>query len=154
VLRKIAFTNVKRNEVSQIASFNKPHLVTTEDRQQRFSMLLKDVRYIIEAHFELNPKANLTAEDTTDKYINMFNRRARQGQCYSQPYLGCREFSANFKLIEGDKPIPVGHYANSGEKDLGYMLYDIDYENDKQPIFFRANMINGVVDTRASEVLR
>ncbi len=123
-----------------------------DDRQQRASMILRDVEYIIEAHFEG------LAEDgfNTGKHLDIFKRRARKGQCFNQPYLGCREFSGAFELIEGD--IPVSQIQ--GEKDLGWMLYDMHFSDlDKRgirkiiPMFFHAKMLNGIIDVPSVDSL-
>jgi len=108
-----------------------------KNRQQRAAMILRDVCYGIEAHFEYTGK-----EDNSDgKHLDMFNRRAKDGQCFMQPYLGCREFSANFELVEGDfPPSPL-----KGTQDLGWMLHDIDFANDMEAKFFQAEMIDGVI---------
>ena len=39
---------------------------------------------------------------------------------------------------------------NPPEKDLGYMLFDMDYsdQEDIRPMFFRAVLKNGVLDLR------
>ena len=100
-----------------------------EDRQQRAATVLRDVAYVIEAHFELTAKAG--PEDNPGKHLDMFNRRARRGQCFHQPCLGCREFPASFALIEPGEPLPEPDptlAAVSG--DLGWMLLDIDYAAD------------------------
>jgi len=149
VCNPIEFTNIRRNEVSSKISARsvdsvmngatKPlYINTNEDRQQRASMILKNVRYIIEAHFELTDKAGET--DTIEKHYNITLRRMRKGQCYHQPCFGCREFPANFRLIEGDMP----ESCLNGEKDLGYMLYDMDFADPEniKPMFFRAVMHN------------
>ncbi len=151
VLNPIAFTSIRRNEVGCKTSKPPAKLVETggvdslgifieDNRQQRAAMVLKDVAYIIEAHFEFT-----TNEDNNEgKHFDIFNRRARKGQCFTQPYLGCREFSANFRLIEPDEPVSASHIR--GEKDLGFMLQDIDFANDMQACFFRAIMIDGVIE--------
>jgi CRISPR-associated protein Cas5d len=148
------FSNIRRNEVSdkilstdikRLMEGNKNvrgYINTSESIQQRASMVLKNVRYVIEAHFDMTEKAGET--DTVEKHYNIALRRMRKGQFYHMPCFGCREFPANFRLIEKD--IPVSEL--SGERDLGYMLYDMDFsdfENIK-PMFFRAKMINGVID--------
>ena len=113
-------------------------LFIESDRQQRAAMILKDVAYVIEAHFEYTGK-----EDSNDgKHLDMFNRRAREGQCFTQPYLGCREFAANFELLEGEIP----KSALTGKQDLGYMLHDIDFPDDMKAHFFRAEMNDGVIE--------
>jgi CRISPR-associated protein Cas5d len=144
VCREIKFANIRRNEVKSKISANKMrmamngsqeelYLVTANDIQQRASMILKDVRYVIEAHFELTEKAN--ESDNEGKFCDIFKRRLQKGQFYHQPYFGCREFPANFKPFEEDKVSTV--YENE-EKDLGYMLYDMDYtdKNNIMPLFF------------------
>jgi CRISPR-associated protein Cas5d len=152
VLRPIVFDNVRRNEVS--SKIPKPNPVTaTRDkkplyflvddggnRQQRATTLLRNVEYVIEAHFELTDKAGTA--DNEGKHLDIFNRRARAGQFFHQPCLGCREFPASFELLEGD--VPPSCYA--GEKrELGYMLLDIDFERDMTPLFFKAVMQDGVI---------
>jgi len=161
VCNPIEFTNIRRNEVSSkisasvvdsvIKGGNKPLFINTNaDRQQRAAIVLKNVRYIIEAHFELTDKAGET--DTAEKHYNIALRRMRNGQCYHNPCLGCREFPANFRLVEGDLP----KSQLTGEKDLGYMLYDMDFSNpeDIRPVFFRAVMKDGIIDLSDCEVFR
>lgn len=149
VLKPICFTNIRRNEVSgkipvrSISSAINGQPVSlyqdsNGERQQRATLMLRDVEYLIKAHFEMTEKAG--AEDTPEKHYNIFLRRARQGQCFYKPYLGCREFPAEFELIEEMLPMPI-----SETKDLGWMLYDIDFKNDMRPMFFRAQLNNGVV---------
>lgn len=162
VCHEIKFANIRRNEVKSKISANKMrsamngsqeelYLVTANDIQQRASMILKDVRYVIEAHFALTKKANKS--DNEGKFCDIFKRRLQKGQFYHQPYFGCREFSVNFKPFEEDKVSTV--YENE-EKDLGYMLYDMDYtdKNDIIPLFFRAVLKDGVLDLRDCEVHR
>jgi CRISPR-associated protein Cas5d len=155
VLNEIKFTNVRRNEVSQkISSSNvktvmkggNPELyqIAPDIRQQRAAMILKDVCYIIEAHFEMTDKSG--DEDTPEKHYNIALRRMRQGQCYHQPCFGTREFAANFELLENN--IPDGFYSNQNELDLGWMLWDIDFQNEMKPIFYRVKMKNGVIDVK------
>jgi CRISPR-associated protein Cas5d len=152
VLRPIKFDNVRRNEVS--SKIPKPNPVTAMrdkkplyflvddggNRQQRATTLLRDVEYVIEAHFEMTDQAG--AEDNEGKHLDIFRRRARKGQSFHQPALGCREFPASFELIEEE--VPESCYAGQ-TKDLGYMLLDIDFNNDMTPLFFRASMENGII---------
>lgn len=161
VYNPIEFTNIRRNEISSKISGRSVDSVmkgntkllyinTNEDRQQRTSMLLKNVRYIIEAHFELTEKAGET--ETVEKHYNIALRRMRNGQCYHTPYFGCREFPVQFRLVEEN--IPKSNLK--GEKDLGYMLYDMDFTDPDEikPMFFRAVMRDGVVDLSECEVFR
>ena len=152
VMKPIRFESIRRNEVaSKIPKGNIKtamnggeidlHQYATEDRQQRAALVLRDVEYVIEAHFELTKKAGET--DNPGKHSDIFNRRAREGQCHMRPYFGCREFPVHFELLE--EAIPVSPLT--GEKDLGWMLWDIDFANEMQPIFFRPTMRNGIIDT-------
>lgn len=164
VLSEIAFTNIKRNELASKVSAsnvqkvingnNGPlYLATSQDIQQRASMLLKNVHYIIEAHFDMTEKAN--ASDNPGKFQEMIKRRLRKGQNYYQPYLGCREFPAEVSLFEGDINNLSLAYANE-ERDLGFMLYDMDYSDKENitPMFFRAILKNGILDLTDCEVHR
>lgn len=152
VLKPIAFTNVRRNEVSKIiptaqinsamnGKNNNIYLNPNEHRQQRATLMLKDVAYIIKAHFEMTDKRGET--DSPEKHYNIFLNRARKGKCFHQPYFGCREFAAKFTLLEEaaqgqDVPIDL-------TKDLGYMLYDLDFKRNMEPVFFRAYMEKGTI---------
>lgn len=160
VLNEIKFTNIRRNEVSEKISTSmakqvmngaqKPfYLSATDDRQQRAAMVLKNVDYVIEAHFEMTGDAG--EEDTVEKHYNIALRRLRKGQHYHAPYLGTREFGAEVDLIENGN-IPKS--ALAGIQDLGWMLYDLDFSNpqDIQPKFFKAEMRDGVIDLRGVEL--
>lgn len=162
LLSEISFANIKRNEVaSKVSASNvqkvinsgkgELYLATPLDIQQRATMLLKDVHYIIEAHFNMTEKANAT--DNTGKFQEMLKRRLRKGQNYHQPYLGCREFPAQVSLFEGDVNKLNLAYADE-DKDLGFMLYDMDYSDKDNitPMFFRAILKNGVIDLTDCEV--
>lgn len=156
VLNPIVFDSIRRNEVGSkipprnisLAMKNSDidlHQDITRDRQQRASLVLRNVGYVIEAHFDLvRDKAG--ASDTPEKHYNMALRRMRQGQCYRQPCFGCREFPAYFFLLEDGEQPPVSYYVNEEDRDLGWMLMDIDYENDYTPRFFRARMKRGIVE--------
>jgi CRISPR-associated protein Cas5d len=156
VLKPVRFESVRRNEVGSklsITSVTKAmnakstvglvNLVD-EDRQQRAATVLRDVAYVIVAHFELTDKAG--ADDSVGKHLDIFNRRARKGQCFHMPCMGVREFPAHYRLIEEDEPVSSPDPALCGERDLGWMLHDIDFDADSASRFFRARMINGVID--------
>ena len=164
VLNEIRFSNVRRNEVKSKGSAQTmrsaivndsqlPYVNVKEDIQQRASLILTDVRYVVEAHFELTEHAG--EGDNAGKFCDIFKRRLRRGQCYSQPYFGAREFPAYFKSYEGQWP-PRGFYSGAGERDFGLMLYDMDYTDPRNitPMFFRAIMRDGVVEVAESEVYR
>ena len=163
VLNEIEFTNVRRNEVkSKISASNvrtvmngsdEPlFIATTEDIVQRAALILRNVHYVIEAHFELVPE-KMAESDNEGKFCDIMKRRLNRGQCYHTPCFGVREFPANFKNWDGGEIITA--YPNE-ERDLGFMLYDMDYSDPENiiPIFFRAKMINGVIDLADCEVYR
>lgn len=159
VCKPIRFTNILRNEVaSKISARNvlteangkkRSYIDRNADIQQRATTMLRDVHYVIEAHFEMTDKAN--PSDNPGKFQDIVKRRLRSGQAYMQPYLGCRECTAHFRLWEGGE-IP----AIDETRDLGYMLYDMDYSDSQniQPMFFRAQMVHGVIDLTDCEVVK
>ena len=177
VLKAIQWISVRRNEVSKLASTdhaggeNDRGIYIEEHRQQRAGLFLKNVAYRLHAEFEVvdgskhvhrypELRGRLPAEpeesqpENPVKYLSMFQRRARKGQCFSQPYLGCREFSANFEYVEDAVVAAQVEPPISDSSDLGWMLYDIDFINDMKPGFFRAAMKKGVIDLAGVEVRR
>ncbi len=175
VMNPIRWISLRRNELGRVVarptesqisgSSNPPMGIFIEDeRQQRAGLFLRDVRYRIHGYFDVvepnQPQGDISrqAREALDrakleaKYAAMFERRARSGQCFHRPYLGCREFACYFRLVDPeesvDKPIKE-------TRDLGYMLYDLDFERDPNnppPLFFRAYMENGVIITDRQRV--
>ena len=156
VLKPIHFESVRRNElgdkisVSKVSGAMKRNSVAVfytlieDDRQQRAATVLKNVAYVIEAHIALTARAG--KDETVTKHIEMFARRARKGQCFQQPCLGVREFPADFALIDEGEPLPPSELLTSeANRDLGWMLHDIDFEHGNTPHFFRAEMKEGVI---------
>jgi CRISPR-associated protein Cas5d len=168
VLKEIQWTSVRRNEVGVIASDRSSGIFIEDSRQQRAGLLLRDVRYRIHAWFEFIPPKKRKvpdhagvygefhadseeydnfsrADETEAKYAAMFERRAKKGQCFHRPYLGCREFACEFSLVES----PEGSTPINKSDDLGWMLYDINYEDpaNPKPEFFRAHLEKGVINT-------
>jgi CRISPR-associated protein Cas5d len=175
VLNPIRWTSVRRNEVGQVISTDSVKtamnrgegdlgLFVEDHRQQRASLLLRDVCYRLHAVFEIvdgplpatrypalkarvgsaDEQAEMAQPEHPQKYAAMFRRRAAKGQCFNQPYLGTREFSCGFRLVEGDGlPPPI-----DASVDLGWMLYDLDYSGPggPNPLFFRAEMKQGVIE--------
>lgn len=155
VLNPIVFTNIRRNEVSEKISESVPRniinksteiycLSTNDNRQQRAALVLKNVDYVIEAHFEIvAEKAGPT--DTVEKHYNIALRRFRKGQHFHAPCLGAREFGAKVDLIENGY-IPESRLQ--GLIKLGWMLFDLDFSNPEniEPKFFKAEMHNGIID--------
>jgi CRISPR-associated protein Cas5d len=152
VLKPIRFQSIRRNEVGTKApagkirqamnagSLDGVHLIIEDNRQQRAATVLADVAYVIAARFELTEKADAT--ENAAKHLDIFNRRARKGQCFHQPCLGTREFVARFDLIEAGEPEPT---AIEETRDLGFMLWDIDHAGDRSSLFFRARLDKGVI---------
>jgi len=173
VLKPVQFTNVRRNEVSAKVTVKGNTGVTAaiaegrgnlgiyieDSRQQRAAMILTNVAYVIEVHFDIleyrfeRNGPELSANDVAGKHLDMFIRRVRGGQYFSHPYLGCREFPASFALVEDELPaseLP----PDQRDKDFGFILHDIAFDQDPRtkkvrsatPRFFRAEMRNGVVE--------
>lgn len=162
VLNEIRFDTFRRNELGGKMSYRNAkkamdndtelYALASDNRQQRATMYLKDVAYVISAHFELTDKA--AQDDTVEKHYNIALRRLRKGQCFNQPVFGCREFPAAVTLLEDDDA-PPSFYAGTGERDLGFMLFDIDFEHDMAPMFYRAVMEDGAIDVaRARDEVR
>lgn len=184
VLKPIRFTNIRRNEVGTKATApsraamngeltGTPGILIEDARQQRATTLLRDVAYVIEAHFEIldhrfeKDGPEIPENECAGKHLDMFNRRARSGQCFHQPCLGTREFPARFSLIEpGDAIPPCDLPAGERDRALGWMLHEIAYlpatKKDKDAFrtgrgelvraearFFNARLVNGILDVRA-----
>lgn len=158
VLAPIRWMNLRRNEVASVISTRNVQqamdagegdlgLYVEDDRQQRASLLLRDVAYRV--HAELQVLEGRSDPSPPPKFFEIFERRARSGQCVNQPYLGCREFAARLRLVEdmAAEPPPIQE-----TRDLGWMLHDLDFKNpaDPQPVFFRAHMNAGVIEVDAS----
>ena len=172
MLKPIRWTSVRRNEVANVASPRSSGISIEDARQQRAGLILRDVKYRLHAEFDFIPVERRSpsrnpapewladaeeqelyrqAEERPDekeaKYAAMFDRRATKGQCFTHPYLGCREFScSSFRLVrqpeaEPERPIPE-------DRDLGWMLYDLDYSDpqDITPMFYRPVMVQGIID--------
>ena len=160
VCAPISFDNIRRNEISSKVSSSGTPIVASEDRAQRAALVLRNVRYVITAHFEMTDKAG--PGDNEGKFTDIIRRRLEKGQQFHQPYLGTREFAANVRLITEDKELP---HAINETRNLGLMFYDMEYiyETDKQgeqavkefiPKYFMAEIVNGIVDLRNVEVLQ
>lgn len=156
VLKPIRFTTLRRNEVGCKASAKAAAqvmrtgagplgIIAEEERQQRAAAILRDVDYVIEAHFDM-----VGGDDPAAKHIAMFERRARQGQCFHRPYLGCREFPAHFEWVEGE--VPRSALSAEPERDLGFMLHDIDFVDRMTPRFFHAVLRAGVIEVPSFRV--
>lgn len=188
VLAPIRFTNVRRNEIASTISVGgkvgvkaamknpsvRPSMDVTTERQQRASLLLKDVKYLIRAHFIVldcrfeKGGDEFSENEAAGKHLDQFKRRAKKGQCFHHPYFGCREFPADFELIEEeDLPVPCKDIPKEQlNKDLGWMFYDFDFSPAAKkttgsfltgqgkrvcanPLFFQAKMKNGIIDVQS-----
>lgn len=176
VLAPIRWTSVRRNEVATVASERSDGILIEDARQQRAGLFLRDVAYRLHAELVFVPpsqrkspyrtvdevlvdpqeRVEWAKDENPGKYNAMFERRARKGQCFNQPYLGCREFSCAFELVDPENCVEP---AIDETRDLGFMLYDMDFTeiNDPKPAFFRARMEKGVIEVPiwdSPEVLR
>lgn len=173
VLNPIKWTSVRRNEVGAVASTKSMSPILIEDkRQQKNSLLLKDVRYRIWSKLQYRSvRARVQQGDVFAhepgkdenpvKYYEQFKRRAMNGQCFNQPYLGTREFSASFRLVdvENEALTPALSTEKGGDRDLGIMLYDMDFSDPKdiKALFYRPVMRQGVIivpPLTSEEILR
>ncbi len=180
VLKPIVFSSVRRNEVASKVVMPSGSVMRGEEtsivalyadderqRQQRASLVLRNVAYVIEAHFDVVERTleaggpELQEEVCAAKHISIFNRRASSGQAFHQPYLGCREFPAHFALIAEGEPFPPCELPeDQRNKDFGWMFHDFIYREDKkgkiiesnkgrkltaEPRFFHAQSENGVI---------
>ncbi len=158
VLKPVRWVNLRRNEVGKVVSTSNVQqamnkgagdlaLYIEDERQQRAGLFLRDVAYRLHADLEM-----LSREEPAQKYIEMFERRAAKGQCVNQPYLGCREFAADFRLVESAPGEQEPEQSVNG--DLGWMLYDLDYSDraNPKPMWFRAQAVRGVIDLTICEV--
>ena len=165
ILNPVRFIPIKRNEVQSTVSYHKSKGVPgwmkdpstfepmlagagTDNATPRNTLALRDVAYVIEAEpivFDDGDGVN-----TPQKYVEMFNRRVRKGQCFHRPSLGCREFAADFEMPDGsEQPVPESY-------DLGRMLYDIIFDRtykNNRPVFFDARIENGVLETGVNSAI-
>ena len=159
VCAPICFTNIRRNEVKDTISARRVktvmergtgelYLAAPESIQQRAAMVLRDVHYVIDAHFDMTK--NAAPSDNPGKFQDIIKRRLERGQCYSMPYFGTREFSAHFRRCTELPPCPE---ELKGTRDLGWMLWDMDYSDPQNitPKFFRASLADGVMTVPAPE---
>lgn len=169
VLSPIRWVSVRRNEVGKVASPRSDGIFIEDDRQQRAGLFLRDVKYRLRGEFDFIPpeqrgkvhnpvpgwlldseeadalrQPDQRPDETEAKYAAMFERRAKKGQCFNQPYLGCREFSCAVRIVNGanGSPQPI-----TESRDLGWMLYDLDFSDlaDPKPMFFRPKLEDGVI---------
>lgn len=153
VLKPIKFTSFRRNEVNNkapmpVAAVVKsggaaPEYFADEDRAQRNTVALADVDYLVEARFSLTDRAG--EGDNVTKFTEMFQRRLEKGQCFHQPYFGCRECVADVRPPEGDE------VAISESEDLGIMLWDIQFGSqgarpENRAVFYWAQMNEGIIE--------
>ena len=177
VFQPIDFINIRRNEVKDKVLYSAvkgqmnqkesdPCIYTSESRSQRASMILKNVKYGIEFHFELTGIKNEQEEDAENKHYNIIKRRLEKGQFFRVPCLGCSEFPVNrMELVENfDENLISNVILEMGDVDLGYMSYRVNFDDGGKPlngdwdnpkysdrastIYYRPHMINGVIDVR------
>jgi CRISPR-associated protein Cas5d len=186
VLAPIRWVSVRRNELGKVASPRSNGIFIEAERQQRAGLFLRAVKYRLFAEFEfippdqrgkvLNPvpeylvgndeaeelrRPDARKDETEIKYVAMFRRRATKGQCFNQPYLGCREFAAAFRLVDPEKEpaswsdeFKTQELGFGAPRDLGWMLYDLQYTDptNPKPLFFRAQLHNGAINTDRNQL--
>lgn len=175
VFRPVKFINIRRNEVKDKVLLSAvksqmqgkggdPSIYTSESRSQRAAMILKDVRYGVEFHFELTGIRNENEPDSESKHFNILKRRLEKGQCFRTPCLGCSEFPVkSITLVdEFDESQISEEVVAAGDVDLGYMCYRVafkdggvplngDWENPRfsdqaTSVYYRPHMIRGIID--------
>lgn len=177
VFNPIKFMNIRRNETKNKVNYSavsnamkggraSPEVYTSGDGiSQRSAMVLKDVRYGIEFHFEMTGLCSDHEDESEKKHYNIILRRLRDGQCFRQPVLGCREFSVKSLRLVDKLPLEEISPELMGDVDLGFMLYGLKFKNngkpinddwenprfsdDADPVFYRPHMIDGVIDVAA-----
>lgn len=162
VIKPIRRESVKRNEVKHKISNSKVlsvcngkkallYLNRNKDIVMRNSSILRNVEYIVDFHFDVDPE-KMNDTDSEAKFASMINRRIEKGQCYKQPYFGCREFPAYFEKATGNE---LSYYEDVDRVDFGIMLYGMDYGKEQwSPMFYNCVMKNGVINLTDVEVLK
>jgi len=172
VFNPIKFINIRRNEVknkiplsavkTQMKGGKTVEIYTSEERSQRAGMILKDVKYGIEFHFELTGRRCEKPDEGKEKHYNIMLRRLREGQHFRQPCLGCREFSVRKIELVDEFDLTQVSPELKGDIDLGYMLHSMRFEDNGNPInndwdnpkfsdraaavYYRPHMVDGVID--------
>ncbi len=148
VLNPIKEAKIRRNETTQVVALKSAcrgtRVDTAANRTQRSSTYLVDVRYRIHAQVKL--RSHATGPEA--KYRDQFRRRVERGACFSQPFLGTREFPAQFGPVTDQLPIPL-------TGDLGIMLHSIEHGPDgrnPKSSWFTARLDNGVLHVPAQGI--
>ncbi|MCD8180084.1 MAG: type I-C CRISPR-associated protein Cas5c [Firmicutes bacterium] len=175
VMNPIRFVNIRRNEVREKVSLThvkkkmkggdaEPEIYTKSCINQRGGMVLKDVCYGIEFHFEMTNIRSDREDESKEKHYNIIMRRLKNGQCFRQPVLGCREFSVSSIELVDDFPYEQISPELKGDTDLGFMLYRMNFKDNGRPknddweakkfsdaadaSFYRPHMVDGVIDVK------
>lgn len=177
VFNPVNFVNVRRNEVKDkvlLTAVKKQmkdgktdiSIYSSESRNQRAAMLLTNVKYGIEFHFELTGLKNSHEDEGEKKHYNIIKRRLENGQFFKNPCLGCNEFPVKKVFIteEFDLSEISSEILEMGDVDLGFMSYRVEFEDRGLPInndwdnpkfsdkartvYYRPHMINGIIDVR------
>ena len=173
VCNPIRFVNIRRNEVKdKVKGFAikdlmngkqaDPTIYAADSRTQKASMILRDVKYGIQFHFQMTGLRSDKSDESPEKHFSMLKRRLERGQYFRKPCLGCSEFPVKDMAIVDDLQSLEISSENKGDIDLGYMLYGMKFKNgghpvnddwehpvfsDKaDPVFYRPHMVDGVID--------
>lgn len=177
VFQPIDFANIRRNEVKDkvllSAMKNRmkgkaadPCIYADESRNQRASLVLRNVKYGVEFHFELTGIKSDNESDGENKHYNIIKRRLENGQWFRTPCLGCSEFPVKrIEMVENfDENLISSKILEMGDVDLGYMCYRVEFEDGGKPVnddwnkpkfsdkattvYYRPHMVNGVIDVK------
>lgn len=174
VFNQIKYANIRRNEVKYKASMarvkaqmkgdDSPEIFASEDRSQRSSMMLTDVKYGVEFHFELTGLKADREDEGEEKHFNIIKRRLEKGQCFKAPYLGTRECGIKSIALVEEFDLSTVAPELKGDIDLGLMLYGMKFADGGIPIggnwnspqfsdkadavFYHPHMIDGIIDVK------
>lgn len=174
VFNPIKFINIRRNELkekisrqnvmSQMNGKGSAEIYASEQRSQRAGMILKDVKYGVEFHFEMTGNKSDHEDENEEKHYNIMLRRLKNGQCFRQPCLGCREFSVSRLELVDEFDLSRIDDSLKGDIDLGFMLYGLKFKDGGKPVnnnwdepefldmadpmYYRPHMIDGIIDVR------
>lgn len=175
VFNPIDFINIRRNEVkdkvlmkdieAQMKGVEKDACIyANESRSQRASMILKNVKYGIEFHFEMTGIKSDNEQENDEKYYSIIKRRLENGQHFRTPCFGCSEFPVrSITLVdEFDMNLVSSSVLAMGDYDLGFMCYKLFFNDKGIPVngdwdnpkfsdsasakYYHPHLVNGVID--------
>ncbi|MDO5564774.1 MAG: type I-C CRISPR-associated protein Cas5c [Eubacteriales bacterium] len=172
IFNPINFTNIRKNEIKTKLKINKVKdmisgkkkdisIYADEERTQKVSTILKNVKYGVEFHFEMTGISSENEDEKEEKHYNIIKRRLEKGQQFRTPCLGLREFPVKkIELVNDFDLSLIDDKIKSKEIDLGYMSYRINFCEDKldkvweksifsdkaKTEYYRPKVVQGVID--------